>query len=81
MHHTQCPLDEETYKKAEQQLLIIHNNLIIHGDINLRNILYCEGKVYFIDFGYSNYDDYRQATEGKPAKTLYRCVLTQIYPT
>ncbi|CUM48546.1 unnamed protein product [Debaryomyces tyrocola] len=54
---TTCPLDEETYKKAEEQLEIIHSNQIIHGDINLRNILYCDGKVYFIDFGYSNYDD------------------------
>lgn len=54
---TTCPLDEETYKKAEEQLEIIHCNQIIHGDINLRNILYCDGKVYFIDFGYSNYDD------------------------
>ena len=54
---TKCPLDEETYKKAEEQLEIIHYNGIIHGDINLRNILYYKGKVYFIDFGYSNYDD------------------------
>ena len=54
---TKCPLDEETYKKAEEQLEIIHLNGIIHGDINLRNILYYKGKVYFIDFGYSNYDD------------------------
>ena len=54
---TICPLDKETYKKAKEQLEIIHGNQIIHGDINLRNILYCDGKVYFIDFGYSNYDD------------------------
>ena len=54
---TTCPLDEETFKKAEEQLEIIHYNGIIHGDINLRNILYYNGKVYFIDFGYSNYDD------------------------
>ena len=54
---TTCPLDEETYEKAQEQLEIIHSNQIIHGDINLRNILCCDGKVYFIDFGYSNYDD------------------------
>ena len=62
---TTCPLDEETYKKAEEQLEIIHCNQIIHGDINLRNILFCNGKVYFIDFGYSNYDD-NDETRSRP---------------
>ena len=26
----------------------------------MRNILYCGEKVYFIDFGYSNYDDNKE---------------------
>lgn len=38
-------------------LLLRNCNLIIHGDINLKNILPCDGKVYFVDFGYSNYDE------------------------
>jgi len=68
LDHTKCPLDEDTYKKAEEQLKIIHCNQIIHGDISLRNILFCEGKVYFIDFGYSNYDDYedRKGKRSRP---------------
>ncbi len=61
---TKCPLDEETYKKAEEQLEIIHYNQIIHRDINLRNILYYEEKVYFIDFGYSSYDDNKEMRSG-----------------
>mmetsp|Transcript_6454 Transcript_6454/g.8091 ORF Transcript_6454/g.8091 Transcript_6454/m.8091 type:complete len:112 (-) Transcript_6454:6467-6802(-) len=32
LDHTKCPLDEDTYKKAEEQLEIIHYNQIIHGD-------------------------------------------------
>ena len=69
LDHTKCPLDEETYKKAEEQLEIIHYNQIIHGDISLRNILFCEGKVYFIDFGYSNYDDYHDG-KGKRSRPV-----------
>lgn len=49
------PKDKPTYEKAEQQLEIIYNVGIIHGDICERNILYSEGKIYFIDFGYSDY--------------------------
>lgn len=66
MGQAKCPLDEKTYKKAEEQLEIIHYNRIIHGDINLRNILYCKEKVYFIDFGYSNYDDNDDEKRSRP---------------
>ena len=69
LDHTKCPLDKETYKKAEMQLKIIHYSLIIHGDISLRNILYFEEKVYFIDFGYSNYDDYHD-NKGKRSRPV-----------
>lgn len=55
LNHTKCPLDKETYLKAAEQLKIIHDNEIFLGEIRLQNILYCEGKVYFIDFGYLNY--------------------------
>ena len=51
------PRDEETYEKAKEQLNIIHLYNIIHGDISPRNILYSQGKVYFIDFGYSEYTE------------------------
>lgn len=50
------PKDKPTYEKAEQQLEIIYNVGIIHGDICERNILYSQGNVYFIDFGYSDYN-------------------------
>jgi len=36
---------------------IIHLYNIIHGNISPRNILYSHGKVYFIDFGYSEYTE------------------------
>ena len=52
-------MDQETYVKAKEQLDIVHYFDIIHGDINQRNILYSNGKVYFIDFGYSEYSDDR----------------------
>lgn len=56
-----CPLDEKTYKTAEEQLEIIHYSKIIHGEINLRNILFSEGKAKSIDFRYSNYDGYHDS--------------------
>jgi len=34
-----------------QEIAKLHNNNIIHGDLNLINLLTYEDKVYFIDFG------------------------------
>ena len=53
--YDRLPKDKTTYEKAEEQLETIHSFGIIHGDICERNILYSEGKIYFIDFGYSGY--------------------------
>ena len=53
--YDRLPKDRATYEKAEEQLEIIHNMGIIHGDICERNILYSKGEIYFIDFGYSDY--------------------------
>ena len=54
--HNRLPKDRRTYEKAEEQLKIIHSCRILHGDICERNILYSQGNVYFIDFGYSDYN-------------------------
>ncbi|CUM50130.1 unnamed protein product [Debaryomyces tyrocola] len=54
--YNRLPKDRRTYEKAEEQLKIIHSCRILHGDICERNILYSQGKVYFIDFGYSDYN-------------------------
>jgi tRNA A-37 threonylcarbamoyl transferase component Bud32 len=51
--------DEETYEKVKERYTIIHFYKVIYGDISPRNILYSHGKVYFIDFGYSEYTEDR----------------------
>lgn len=52
------PLNKVTYEVAKKkQLDIIHYCNIIQGDINPRNILYSDGKINFIDFGYSKHTD------------------------
>ncbi len=38
-------------KKIGEQVAILHNNNIIHGDLTTSNMLMKEGKIYFIDFG------------------------------
>ena len=43
----------------------IHNSRIIHGDICEQNILYSQGKVYFIDFGYSDYNHRDERVAGQ----------------
>ena len=55
--HDRLPKDRRTYEKAEEQLKIIHSYGIIHGNICERNILCSQGKVYLIDFGYSDYNN------------------------
>lgn len=51
--NSDTPCDMETFRKAEQQLAVIHKNHIYHNDVALRNILWWGDKVYFIDFSYS----------------------------
>jgi len=38
-------------KEIGESIATLHNNNIIHGDLNLINILTKDNKVYFIDFG------------------------------
>lgn len=42
---------KENLTKIGQEIAKLHNNNIIHGDLNLINILTYQDKVYFIDFG------------------------------
>lgn len=39
--------------KTQLNIILFYN--IIHGDISPGNILYSQGKIHFIDFGYSEY--------------------------
>ncbi len=36
-----------------EQVAILHKNNIIHGDLTTSNMIFCDGKVFFIDFGLS----------------------------
>lgn len=47
---------KRAYEKGKVQLEIIQKSRIIHGDICEWNTLYSQDKVYFIDFGYSDYN-------------------------
>ncbi len=42
---------EQMLLEIGRSIAILHNNNIIHGDLNLINIITTENKVYFIDFG------------------------------
>jgi Kae1-associated kinase Bud32 len=46
--------ETERYKLCEEigkNIAKLHNNDIIHGDITTSNMIFHEGKIYFIDFG------------------------------
>lgn len=53
-------LEKKDYKKLSKEigekLGILHNNLIIHGDLTTSNMIYNK-EVYFIDFGLSFFSD------------------------
>lgn len=38
-------------KKIGKSIALLHSNGIIHGDITTSNMIYMDGKLYFIDFG------------------------------
>ncbi|MFB6088658.1 MAG: KEOPS complex kinase/ATPase Bud32 [Candidatus Aenigmatarchaeota archaeon] len=42
---------EEIFEKIGQNIGRLHNNRIIHGDLTTSNMLFKDGKIYFIDFG------------------------------
>ena len=43
-------LDDEKWKKVGRCIRQFHNHDVYHADLNARNILLSEGKVYLIDF-------------------------------
>jgi len=43
--------------KIGEQIAILHDNNIIHGDLTTSNMLLVKDKVYFIDFGLGFYSD------------------------
>lgn len=76
-------------KKVGEQVALLHNNGIIHGDLTTSNMILKQGKIYFIDFGLSFYSEkvedkavdihlLRQALESKHYKIwekAFRAVL------
>jgi TP53 regulating kinase-like protein len=43
--------NQEICKTIGQQIALLHDNGIIHGDLTTSNMIYFNKKVYFIDFG------------------------------
>ena len=52
-------LDVETVKDILYQLILalkyLHDLKIVHRDIKAENIIYCNGLVKLLDFGYATY--------------------------
>jgi len=48
---------EEICVKIGEQIALLHDNNIIHGDLTTSNMLLLKDKVYFIDFGLGFYSD------------------------
>ena len=48
-------IDEKNYKDLCDQIGRsigkLHKNYMVHGDLTTSNMIFCDGKVYFIDFG------------------------------
>ncbi|AGK60117.1 Kae1-associated kinase Bud32 [Archaeoglobus sulfaticallidus PM70-1] len=50
-------MNEELSREVGRLTAKLHRKGIIHGDITPMNLIYKDGRVYFIDFGLSFYDD------------------------
>ncbi|MBO8181774.1 MAG: Kae1-associated kinase Bud32 [Archaeoglobus sp.] len=50
-------MNEELSRKLGQLVARLHDARIIHGDITPMNLIYSDGKIFFIDFGLSFYDN------------------------
>ena len=48
---------KEICKKVGEQISLLHDNNVIHGDLTTSNMLLFKNKVYFIDFGLGFYSD------------------------
>jgi len=44
-------LKKERLKTIGEQIALLHNNSIIHGDLTTSNMILADDKIYFIDFG------------------------------
>lgn len=81
-------LEKQNYVKicklVGEQVAVLHNNGIIHGDLTTSNMILRKGKIVFIDFGLSFYSEkvedkavdihlLRQALESKHYKVWEKC--------
>ena len=79
---------EELFINLGKEIAKLHNENIIHGDLTTANLIFKDDKIYFIDFGLSNFSDkledkavdlrvLRQALESKHHKhpELFNLVL------
>ena len=48
---------QEICKNVGEQIALLHDNNIIHGDLTTSNMLLVKNQVYFIDFGLGFYSD------------------------
>lgn len=46
-----CTDRKSLFKMIGKQINLMHENSIIHGDLTTSNMIFLNGKVYFIDFG------------------------------
>ncbi|KAK6201276.1 uncharacterized protein RJT21DRAFT_126450 [Scheffersomyces amazonensis] len=49
----------EAWQLASKALKYIHSKGILHGDIKLSNLIYADGRIYFIDFGLSSISKFK----------------------
>ncbi len=54
-------IDEEICRKIGKEVAKLHSAGIIHGDLTPKNMIYKDGKIFFIDFGLSFHDERLEA--------------------
>jgi len=60
-----CKLEKNFFRKAGEQLALIHEQGVVHGDFTTSNLIISKNKVYVIDFGLSDFSSLieEQATD------------------
>lgn len=50
-------LDEKFLREAFEQIILMHKNGVVHGDLTTLNMILKDDKVFIIDFGLSEFSD------------------------
>lgn len=66
-------MSEEICREIGRNVAKLHSAGIIHGDLTPMNMIYVDGRVYFIDFGLSFYDE-RLEAKGTDIHVFYEAL-------